>query len=434
MNRHVTAWTAFLFSVILTACVPDDYVSVNENSAITGEVSGITVNSAIVSGSVNPHKNMQDVLMGILYGTEESLNIENGTKVIAQETVDNSFTINLNNLNSNTIYYYKTFIQYNGSQYGFGEIKSFHTLALDVKVVTSNTAGIDNCWSAWLFGGVEVKSSENFTKKPGVIYGKAGQTLEDLKSSGTKLEAEFYLENNDVGFRAEAKDLCAGGEYCYVAFAEVYDTVFYGDVVTFKPMDYPEPVDLGLSVKWGSLNLGCYSSTSPDSYIYAWGETDSKEEFTYDNYKWAVKGKDEVYSKYGLDVNYELGICYDQTLLPEDDAATVKIAGGKWAIPTVAEWQELFDNCNVSDSNLPYGTYSLKITGPNGNFIYLPCVNAKYPNGDTGVQCTYWTSELQAFTASDANCAYISKGLYYMPDISTRRRYEGLPVRPVYHP
>lgn len=427
MKRPIVACVVILSSVILAACVPEGYVGVDENSAKTGEASGITVNSAVISGSVTPQKNMQDVIMGILYGTDASLNIENGTKVIAKENTDNSFSVTVNDLKSNTKYYYKTFIQYNGSQYGFGEIKSFSTLALDVKVETFSRASADNCWSAWLSGTVEVKTSGSFTKKPGFIYGKGGQTLEELKSNGKKLDAEFATEN---GFQIMAENLCAGGEYSCVAFAEVYDTVLYGDVVTFKVADYPEPVDLGLSVKWGSINLGCTIQASPDSYFFAWGETDPKDVFSYENYKWAVQGKDEVYSKYGLDMDYDLGICYDQTLLPEDDAAHVMIAGGKWATPTVAEWKELFDNCTISDSDLQYGVAAYKLTGPNGNSIYLPYV---FSNGQTD-RCTYWTSELETFTSSYAACAHISKGLYYMPEFSIRHRYEGLPIRPVYHP
>lgn len=175
MRRFLTVWMTILSSVIISDCVPEGYVGVNEDSAITGEVSGITVNSATVSGSVTPQKNMQDVLMGILYGTDASLSINNGTKVIAKEITDNSFSLTINDLKSNTTYYYKSFIQYNGEQYGFGEIKSFRTQALDVIVESFSHPSSDDCWSAWLSGTVEVKTSGNFTRKPGLIYGKACQ-------------------------------------------------------------------------------------------------------------------------------------------------------------------------------------------------------------------------------------------------------------------
>ena len=47
----------------------------------------------------------------------------------------------------------------------------------------------------------------------------------------------------------------------------------------------PEAVDLGLSVKWASFNLG---ASKPEEYgdYYAWGETEVKDEYTVENYSY----------------------------------------------------------------------------------------------------------------------------------------------------
>ena len=58
-------------------------------------------------------------------------------------------------------------------------------------------------------------------------------------------------------------------------------------MVSFKPdgSDGHEGngyVDLGLSVKWATCNVG---ATSPEDYghYFAWGETSTKERYDYDN-------------------------------------------------------------------------------------------------------------------------------------------------------
>ena len=57
-----------------------------------------------------------------------------------------------------------------------------------------------------------------------------------------------------------------------------------------------EYVDLGLSVKWATMNVG---ATSPEGYgdYYAWGETETKSSYTLNNYKWYESSKG-TYTKY----------------------------------------------------------------------------------------------------------------------------------------
>ena len=148
----------------------------------------------------------------------------------------------------------------------------------------------------------------------------------------------------------------------------------------------PEYVDLGLSVKWATFNVG---ATSPEDYgdYFAWGETETKDKYSWATYKWC-DGTSTNMTKY----NTEDG----KTILePADDAAYVNW-GGDWRMPSKEEVDELAQQCNWI-----WTTYNnvngYKVTGPNGNSIFLPAAGYKgagptYPAGEDGL---YWTNTLE---------------------------------------
>ncbi len=116
-------------------------------------------------------------------------------------------------------------------------------------------------------------------------------------------------------------------------------------------------VDLGLSVKWASCNVG---ATQPWEYggYYAWGETEEKSEYT-----------DRSYIHYDDKVNYitHLGTNIAGT---QYDVATVKW-GGTWRMPTEIELIELVNKCTWTWTAIN-GVSGYRVTGPNGNSIFLP--------------------------------------------------------------
>lgn len=137
-----------------------------------------------------------------------------------------------------------------------------------------------------------------------------------------------------------------------------------------------EFVDLGLSVQWATTNIG---SENPEDFgdFYAWGETTPKKVYNWESYKWA-KGSETTLTKYCMIEEYgkkDLKFALD----PEDDAATVNW-GPDWHTPTTAEWKELINNCTWSKTRIELMN-GYKITGKNGNWIFLPehgfCVDAK---------------------------------------------------------
>ena len=112
-----------------------------------------------------------------------------------------------------------------------------------------------------------------------------------------------------------------------------------------------EYVDLGLSVKWATCNVG---ASSPEDYgdYYAWGETETKASYDEDNC--------ETWEKKIGDIGGT-----------SRDVARVKW-GGPWRLPTLDEIRELEDNCDYEWTTLN-GVKGVKYTSrKNGNSIFLP--------------------------------------------------------------
>ena len=187
-----------------------------------------------------------------------------------------------------------------------------------------------------------------------------------------------------------------------------------------------EAVDLGLSVKWATFNVG---ATKPEEFggYYAWGETEEKENYSWSTYKWC-NGSYDTMTKYCTNSNY--GTVDNKTVLdPEDDVAHVKW-GGDWRMPTKAEQDELRNNCTWAWAT-QNGVNGYKVTGPNGNSIFLPA--AGYRGGTDvnlrGSYGSYWSGSLDC-SNSDGACGLDFYDYGYDWDCYGRRCY-GLSVRPV---
>ena len=187
-------------------------------------------------------------------------------------------------------------------------------------------------------------------------------------------------------------------------------------------------VDLGLSVKWATMNVG---ATTPEDYgdYFAWGETSTKSTYVWGNY-FDTNDVGNTFTKY----NNEGG----KTVLdPEDDAAHVNW-GGSWRMPTLAEWQELIDNCTwtlTTQNGINGYKVTSNIAGYTDRFIFLPAAGNRYDSDlyDVGFKGLYWSSSLYEYGSS--NAWYLSFGLdgrflddyrYYYSN-----RFLGLSVRPV---
>lgn len=194
----------------------------------------------------------------------------------------------------------------------------------------------------------------------------------------------------------------------------------------------PEFVDLGLSVKWATFNVG---ATKPEEYgeYYAWGETDPKPTYNWKTYKWC-DGTSSSLTKYcSQDIYGYAGYKdYKKELDRVDDVATVKW-GENWRMPTINEWRELLNKCKVQYYNLN-GVAGYLVTskkaGYSGRSIFLPFAGvregAKLNNA--GIWGLYRSSSIDRSDSSMARNAFLKQDSRVL---SFDYRFGGLPVRPV---
>ncbi|MCQ2243288.1 MAG: hypothetical protein MJZ32_03410 [Bacteroidaceae bacterium] len=133
-----------------------------------------------------------------------------------------------------------------------------------------------------------------------------------------------------------------------------------------------DPVDLGLSVKWASHNLGA-TLTSDDGGRFTWADAGSNA------IKW----------------------------------------GDGWRLPTNEEWEELYQNCRWS-WEVRDGVGGRVITGPSGRSIFIPATGVSFDNkvqirGCIGI---YWTAadaqSLPGVPASAVGAYFDSANIYRM--------------------
>lgn len=180
---------------------------------------------------------------------------------------------------------------------------------------------------------------------------------------------------------------------------------FSATSATIMPTQWttPDALDMGVSVKWATRNIG---AISPEDYgdYFAWGETEPKDSYTWDNYKFG-NNKDNL-MKYNAQ---------DQLtkLLMEDDAVHVNW-GNNWRMPTKEEYQELIDHTTsewITDYN---GTkvYGMLFTAENGNTLFLPAAGMvdvqHYAQNLYGL---YWSAN--CIDDSGSNFGFINSDIYF---------------------
>ena len=242
----------------------------------------------------------------------------------------------------------------------------------------------------------------------------------------TKLEKSFSTDENGIAsVKFSAENIPNEGSLdakLMVTIGEKTKTFYIK--IQFKKKDSPdltvsgkvgEPVDLGLSVKWASWNVG---AGAPEEYgnHYAWGELEPKTDYSASTYKFYSNG----YTKYGsVDKKYEL----DEA----DDVARQKW-GKDWRMPTFSELKELYEKCSFSQEVLN-GIPVTKVTGPNGNYIYMPG-----PGNFTG-QTLYFKDNVGSYWSRNLETDSYAKDLDFFTgsrSLNGDTRYHGQSVRPVY--
>lgn len=249
--------------------------------------------------------------------------------------------------------------------------------------------------SPWVESEINIAFSN---RKPIIPYKIDRAHVEDY--------SEFYLMLNNRHWIEAYPDF----KTRFKELVEVVSKIVAPENKVILPTSQYKKVDLGLSVCWADRNVG---ASSPENYgdYFAWGELESKNEYTEKNYKYYENniGSNISGSKY--------------------DVARVKW-GENWRMPTLNEIKELLDKCTLKwvtrGNNKGYS-----VTGPNGNSIFLPA--AGYCDyGDT-FNCDssgyYWTGLLDIKAPNDSFYFYFHD--WDTGDCNSFSRYCGRTIRPV---
>lgn len=181
----------------------------------------------------------------------------------------------------------------------------------------------------------------------------------------------------------------------------------------FSSINAQSFVDLGLSVNWFTVNLGASTPSQP-GFIFAWGETVSKENFTMENYVY----KDPDNEQWTIDIGKSIsGTAYDPATTKNHD----------WRMPTQKDFLELCEKCSwqwVDDNQLK----GYKVIGPNGNHIFLP-VGGLDPLGKTDAKSgNYWSGTLSQGLGRTAISLTFNSESHYT---NGTYKYVGKLIRPV---
>ncbi len=206
----------------------------------------------------------------------------------------------------------------------------------------------------------------------------------------------------------------------------------------------PEAIDLGLSVKWASFNLG---ASKPEEYgdYFAWGETEpyyepgyaqsdspvwkagKSEGYNWSSYKWC-NGSENTLAKYNYVDSY--GTVDNKTVLDTENDAAHENWGGSWRMPTDKECEELMSECSWTWTS-ENGVEGEKVTGPNGNSIFLPAAGFRL---DTSLyNAGFWGGSWSSSLDTDRLPQYAYLVFFHSGYVGSggSDRYFGLSVRPV---
>ena len=292
-------------------------------------------------------------------------------------------------------------------------------------------------YSAGVLSGAKSEPYDLESQKNAMAY-KSGQ-IHLMEYTGQ------WKDGLTVNKITDTKFYCKSLEWPYgmMIFEKVTEVSQSSDPIA-PPTGEMETVDLGLSVKWATCNLGASSPEECGGY-YQWGGTQDVTSTSFyldwNNCPYHT-GSDEMtgWTKYNADSSYGT-VDNKKFLEAQDDAACVAL-GGKWRTPTWNEWGELINNCTwtwVTDYNGKGVAGMIAQSTKEGytdKFIFFPAAGGRYYDQrySVGTDGCYWTKNL-GYNETQAGRAII----YNQEDpptfkdgfITGNPRFLGFSIRPV---
>ena len=194
------------------------------------------------------------------------------------------------------------------------------------------------------------------------------------------------------------------------------------NISTTNTVNGYEWVDLGLSVKWATKNVGADNPSDYGGY-YAWGETSTKSSYDRSNCFDCLDSKGDSWGTYKIGGKTRISPTSGHDTAREN-------WGGTWRMPTDAEFDELCKKCTWTWTTQGGHNGYLVTSKANGKSIFLPAASSRY-GSDTktvGESGFYWSSTLSSSYSDFACYLYFDSSSHYT-FINTRR--DGQSVRPV---
>ena len=411
MNRWflLFAAVAVLFSACEKGPEGDDNKVPEVAVVTTNDATDVSMFSMTLSANVQPVSGMSTPRAGIVYSTNPLPTAANGTELIAPKIpISGNISFTVSGLQMATTYYFRGYLKVDG-EYTYGEVKQATTNALSLTIETADAKQI-RLSSANLSATLVGELPEDI--HPLFYYALAPCSREDLITSGSRAGTLFARNTKEAS--CSLSGLTPDTEYAYVLKVTIGEAVIYGDVKTFRTANYmAEAVDMGLSVKWSSMNLGAVSLDEA-GFAYSWGEVETKESYTNGTYKWSDDNESTVkkYCQSNWGVHWSGEGAPDNILVlePEDDAAHVHL-GGNWHIPTAEQWQELMDPAKCTWQVFIGGYFVM--SNITSNTIFLPYTGRRWSTMATETdKGMYWSSSL-------------CPGTDYSPQYATAVEFDG---------
>ena len=479
------------FSVVVNGITPEKkihyvaYIEKRDGSIIMGrvlttegetfrpqteEATGIGTYVADMNAKYEPkYWSKANHTLGFVISSTDSVPTYGMSKFMTAETEDGEkYSAQITGLRAGTEYHYRACIRLKESYVDtclYGEVKTFNTNGVEE---TIGAVEIEEKYSrsAVVSIATSMTSSDLSKAEIGVAY----SPTEDSPTPGDTTSAVGEWDDTaDRTYTAIVKRLAPATTYKIRAYMKIGEgeeaEYYYGPTTEFTTdaADMPtcragEAVDLGLKHKWADRNVGAWTITG-NGYYVAWGETTGKLIYktymtetennvyytdtttvsidtTYEtqeipNYYWRTYKycKDSLnnLTKYCKDADY--GTKDDITTLETADDAATRDWGGNWRMATKADWEELIANCTFTWTKMD-GVWGYKVTGKNGNWIFLPTTGFMVENNRSGegTHLYYWTSDLHtdhSYEAWSLQGGTFGYGLYN----SSRSR--GLQIRAV---
>ena len=396
-NKILYGIMAFVMGIFMTGCSDDDY-SVNKNplldnsSVVTGSAD-VTATSATFHGTV---KGLEDqaasaYATGFMYGDSETNLSE---KASASSDAEFSATVTGK---PGQVVYYQAFVTLQGRLTYKGAVQQ--AVLTDAKAITGEVKDL-TANSAVLQGSLQLAPSEAASGI--VISGKEGQ--ENVRA-GVRIMASGINDNYEV----KAEGLLPNTTYHYTAYLDLGNGTIYGEDREFTtPASDFNPdedlVDLGLSTKWAKYNVGATKETELGG-LFGFGDMT------------------------GFQTSIDLENYASADIYKTDRDVANKVYGSWVTMPTIDEFEELFSECKKEWVEQE-GVAGYKLTGPNGNSIFLPAAGTRTQGTISGEGLNgYYLSG--SINASDNKFA-----MAYSFDQNASRRtttpvYQALAIRPV---